>query len=78
MSLIAKKLIREDRIKSIYAHLIDWTEKDVEIFKLNPYQYRFIQRDHIIDYFPTSGKYHDLNLNKWGFSHVFKLIELFT
>jgi len=72
-----KKQIRDDRIKSIYNHLIDWTEKDIEIFKLTQYQYRFIKGNHKIDYYPTSGKYFDITNKKWGNIPAYKLITLF-
>jgi hypothetical protein len=73
-----KKIIREDRTKSIYAHIIDLEEAGIEVFKLTSYQYRFIQGEHRIDYYPTSGKYFDINLKKWGNIPAFKLITLFT
>lgn len=72
-----KKLIRNDRVKSIYNHLIDWTENDIEIFKLTDYQYRFVKGNHRIDYYPTSGKYFDITLNKRGTIPAYKIITLF-
>lgn len=48
-----------------------------ESFKLNEYQYRFVKEGHRIDYYPTSGKYHDISLNKRGMIPAFKLITLF-
>jgi hypothetical protein len=78
MSLSTKRHIRDDRVKSIYNHLVDWEEKGIEIFKLNDYQYRFIQGHHQIDYYPTSGKYFDITLKKWGTSLAYKIIDLFV
>jgi hypothetical protein len=72
-----KKQMRDDRVKSIYVHLIDLEENGVEVFKINDYQYRFVKGVQRIDYFPTSGKYHDITLNKWGMIPAFKLITLF-
>ena len=69
--------MRDDRTKSIYAHIVDLEEAGVEVFKLNDYQYRFVKEGHRIDYFPTSGKYHDITLKKWGNIPAFKLIALF-
>ena len=79
MSAKSNKRIRDDRIKSFYNHLVDWKEKGIEIFKISDYQYRLIQVDtnHRIDYFPTSGKYHDISLDKWGRCMAFKIIDLF-
>jgi hypothetical protein len=72
-----KKQMRDDRTKSIYAHIVDLEEAGIEVFKLNDYQYRFVKDGHRIDYFPTSGKYHDITINKWGIIPAFKLITLF-
>lgn len=72
-----KKQMRDDRVNSIYAHIIDLKEAGIESFKLNEYQYRFVKDNHRIDYFPTSGKYHDITLNKRGTIAAFKLITLF-
>ena len=72
------KIIRDDRIKSIYGHLVEFKEIGIEIFKLTQYQYRFIKENHRIDYYPTSGKYHDINLNKWGYTEAFKIKDLFS
>lgn len=77
MSSKTNKRIRDDRVKSIYNHLVDWEELGVEIFKINDYQYRFVYGHHQIDYFPTSGKYHDLSRDKWGRSLAYKIIDLF-
>ena len=71
------KQMREDRVKSIFAHIIDLKEAGIESFKLNDYQYRFVKDGHKIDYYPTSGKYHDITLNKRGTIPAFKLITLF-
>lgn len=73
-----KKLMRDDRVKSIYAHIVDLQEDGIESFKLNDYQYRFVKNGHKVDYFPTSGKYHDITLNKRGTIPAFKLITLFV
>jgi hypothetical protein len=78
MSLSSNKRIRDDRVKSIYNHLIDWEEKGVEIFKLTDYQYRFIKGDHQIDFYPTSGKYFDITCKKWGTTLAYKIIDLFN
>jgi hypothetical protein len=72
-----KKQMRDDRTKSIYAHIVDLEEAGIEVFKLNDYQYRFVKEGHKIDYYPTSGKYHDITLNKRGMIPAFKLITLF-
>jgi len=79
MKLSSKASIRADRVKSIYNHLVDWEEMGIEIFQLSKYQYRFIrlEDDHRIDYYPTSGKYYDISLKKWGKSPAYKIIELF-
>lgn len=73
----SNEIIRNDRVKSIYNHLIDFTEEGIEIFKLTPYQYRFIKGFHKIDYFPTSGKYFDISLQKRGIIHAYKINTLF-
>ena len=77
MSPSPNKLMRDDRVKSIYGHIVEFHELGIEIFKISPYQYRFVKENHRIDYFPTSSKYHDLNLGKWGYSPAFKIKELF-
>jgi hypothetical protein len=78
MSLAANKRMRDERLKSIYNHIVDWTEQDIEMFEINKYQFRFVKGEHRIDYYPTSGKYFDLNLKKWGTIPAFKLITLFN
>ena len=32
---------RDDRVKSIYNHLVEWEEKGIRVYFLTPYQYRF-------------------------------------
>jgi hypothetical protein len=78
MSVSTNRRIRDDRVKSIYNHLIGWEELGVEIFKLTDYQYRFVLGQHEIDYYPTSGKYFDITLRRWGTSPAYKVIDLFT
>lgn len=68
---------RDDRVKSIYNHLIDWEEIGIKVFKLTPFQYRFIKDEHRIDYYPTSGSYFDITLRKRGSLPAFKINTLF-
>jgi hypothetical protein len=77
MKTPTNKMKRNDRLKSIYNHLIDWSEKGIEVIKLTDYQYRFTHGDHEIDYYPTSGKYHDITLRHWGETYAYKIIDLF-
>jgi hypothetical protein len=77
MSKITNKTMRDDRVKSIYNHLVDLEENGIEVFKLTPYQYRFVKENHRIDYYPTSGKYFDITLNKWGTLPAYKINTLF-
>jgi hypothetical protein len=77
MSNLTKNLIRDDRVKSIYNHLVEWEELGVEIFKLSDTQYRLIKGDFKVEYYPVSSKYHIHHLNKWGQCPAYKLIELF-
>lgn len=72
-----RKQERDDRTKSIYNHLVDFKEAGIDSYKLTDYQYRFIKEGHRIDYYPTSGKYFDITLNKWGKIPANKIISLF-
>ena len=72
-----KKQMREDRTKSIYIHVIDLKEAGIDSFKLTDYHFRFVKGVHRIDYFPTSGKYHDITLKKRGTIPAFKINTLF-
>jgi hypothetical protein len=72
-----KRHNRDDRVKSIYNHLIDWEEIGIKVFKLTPFRYRFRKDEHIIDYYPTSGNYFDITLRKRGSLPAFKINTLF-
>jgi hypothetical protein len=77
MGNLVKNRIRDDRVKSIYNHLVDWEELGVEIFKVSDTQYRLIKGLFRVDYYPKSSKYHINHLNKWGMCPAYKLIDLF-
>ena len=64
-------------MKAIYGHLMDWEDMGIRIYMLTEYQYRFIKDKHIIDYYPTSGKYHDVTFRYWGRCYAFKINKLF-
>lgn len=72
------EIIRDERIKMIFAESILWKENEIEIFKLNSFQYRFVQNGHIVDYYPTSGKYHDITIQERGYCPTNKIITLFN
>jgi hypothetical protein len=77
MSLKNNKKIREDRVKTMFGLIFELKEADIEVFELTPYQYRLVKGNHRIDYYPTSGKYCDLNKNEWRFCPAHKLVSLF-
>lgn len=77
MSLKVKKKIREERTNTMLGLVFELKEAGIEVFELTPYQYRLIQGNKRIDYFPTSGKYHDLNTNEWRFCPAHKIVSLF-
>jgi len=61
----------------IESFLNDWVNQGVELIKLTAYHYRFCKGYYKIDYFPTSGKYHDLQQNTWGLISPAEKINLF-
>jgi len=72
------KIIREKRINDLDIKGDNWQNLGVEIFTLTEYQYRFTQQNHVIDYYPTSGKYHDITTNKHGQIPAYDFYKLFT
>ncbi len=74
----SNEIIRNDRVKMIYSLSILWKEHGIEIFKLTSFQYRFIKKDHKVDYYPTSGKYFDITLQERGFCPTQQIISLFN
>jgi len=77
MSSKINALIRNERIKEFNPESAIWKKLNVEIFLINKYQYRFIKEDKKIDYFPTSGRYHNINTNEWGTVPAYGVQELF-
>ena len=73
-----KAKFRTDRTNTIFGQIFELKEAGVEVFELTPYQYRLVQGNHKIDYYPTSGKYFDLNKKEWRFCPAHKILTLFT
>ena len=75
MSKATKTNIRNTRIGNIAT--MDWSHLGIEIFQINAYQLRFVQKNHKIDYYPTSGRYFDINKEEWGQCGVSEIALLF-
>lgn len=78
MSLKIKRQIRTERMNTVFGQIFELKEAGVEVFELTPYQYRLIQGNRRIDYYPTSGKYFDLNAKEWHHVPAHKILTLFT
>ena len=74
----SNEIIRNDRVKMIYSESILWKEEGIEVFEITPYQFRFIKENHIVDYYPTSGKYFDITIQERGFCPTQQIISLFN
>lgn len=68
MSKATKEKIRNAHMAEIEKG--EWDELGIEKFCINEYQFRFVKGKNRLDYYPTSGKYFDLNLAKWGYCLV--------
>lgn len=64
MSKATKEKMRNARMGEI--NKINWKELGIEKFQINEYQYRFVKGGVSFDYFPTSGKYFDIDTKHWG------------
>lgn len=76
--LIRNKIIRNDRVKTISSHFDDLKKDGVRIQLLTPYQYRFTKGKHKIDYYPTSGKYFDISLQRWDSIPADQIMNIFS
>lgn len=72
-----KDIIKNSRLSELSLDSDIWKKRGVEIFKIEDFQYRFIKAGKEIDYFPISGKYHDVKQNIWGTIPAYSLYELF-
>jgi hypothetical protein len=72
-----KVIIRTQRTNTLLGSIFELQEAGIEVFELTPYQIRLIQGAKRIDYYPTSGKYCDLNKNKWGRCASHQILTLF-
>ena len=72
-----KNIIRETRINDLNINCSRWNTLGVKIAALTEYQYRFTQKGHVIDYYPTSGKYFDITKNNWGEMPAYDFYKLF-
>ena len=77
MSLKTKSKIRDDRKNILLGQIFELKEAGIEVFELTPYQFRLVQGSRKIDYYPTSGKYFDLNKKEWRFVPAHKILTLF-
>lgn len=72
-----KYKIRDGRITELKIDSEDWKKLGVEIFKVENFQYQFIQGNKIIDYYPISGKWHNYKENKWGICPAYDFHKFF-
>lgn len=72
-----KDIIRNGRLKELDIRSEIWRKRGVEIFIIEAYQYRFVKNGKEIDYFPISGKYHEVKANKWGSVPAYDFYKLF-
>lgn len=77
MSLKTNKAIRQQRTNTLFGLIFELKESGIEVFELNPYQYRIMRGNRKIDYYPTSGKYFDLNAKEWRFCPAHEIVGLF-
>ena len=77
MSTITNKIIRNQRIAQFDPNSDKWQKLGIEIFQLTPYQYRFSWNGVQIDYFPTSGKYHNITKDERGICPAYGILKLF-
>lgn len=66
---------RHLRTGELMSLLKQWPEFSFEM--LTPYQYRIYKGSYAIDYYPTSGKYYDINQKFWGIAEPAEIINLF-
>lgn len=72
-----KDIVRNSRLNELSIESDMWKSLNVEIFKIADFQYRFVQGGKEIDYFPISGKYHNVKKNIWGSIPAYNFIMLF-
>ena len=72
-----KDIVKNGRLKELAIESAQWRTIGVEIFKIEDFQYRFVKNGREIDYFPISGKFHNVKDNVWGTIPAYNFINLF-
>ena len=68
---------RYSRISEILRLRTEFDNIGIECTEITPFQYLIIKGDYQIDYYPTSGKYFDINQYLWGQIEPKDFINLF-
>lgn len=77
MSKATRTLVRNERIKTFDPNSQYWKNIGVEIFRITQYQFRLQRGIYKIDYYPTSGKFFDIQTKKWGSIPAYDLHKFF-
>lgn len=77
MGMKIKDIVRNSRLRELDLESDKWKSMGIEIFKIESFQYRFIQHGKEIDYFPISGKFHIVKENRWGSIPAYDFHKLF-
>ena len=71
------RIHRNDNLSRLNPFLDEIKSIGIKVTELTPYQIRFSLDNRKIDYYPTSGKYFDINTQKWGKIEPEKIIWMF-
>ena len=68
---------RHLRVGEMATMQAEWEAVGIECIMLTPFHYRLSKGNYIVDYFPTSGKYHDIKQKLWDVIEPSGLVNLF-